>query len=215
MFTLLCDITQADLNLRDGDMSATLFLKCLQAGWGKYSEAMSFCLERLANINCWEGSHPTSWPTVYLAHSLKVKERLGIYKALQFLGDVFLQEEDEVTATSLFTVALRGSTEMDVHRSRAECMLRLGGISNKHGDFLKALELWEGARPLFERSLQAKQVQDIEARLVGIGEDIKEQHKMNLARLTELNAPVGTVEEPDKDLSEDELESEEAWLVAV
>ncbi|KAJ7694706.1 hypothetical protein B0H16DRAFT_1844977 [Mycena metata] len=67
------------------------------------------------------------------------KERLGIYKALQFLGDIFLREEDEITATSLFTLALEGFTKMDVHRSRAECKIRIGNISNKHGDFLKAL----------------------------------------------------------------------------
>ncbi|KAJ7735052.1 hypothetical protein B0H16DRAFT_1577223 [Mycena metata] len=197
-------------------MSRTLFCKCLQFGWGKYLEPVSFCLERLGDINQWEGSdHPTSWPTVYLAHSLKLKERLGIYKALQFLGDFFLQEKDEVTSISLFTLTLEGFTEMDVHRSRAECMIRIGDISNKHGDFLKALKLWEQARPLFERSSQAKSIQHINERLAGIGQDVKEQHKMTLAPLTELNAPVGMVEELDKDLSEDESENEEARLVAV
>ncbi|KAJ7035194.1 hypothetical protein C8F04DRAFT_1345746 [Mycena alexandri] len=215
MLTLACDATQADLNLREGDMSSTLFCRCLQHGWGKASEAVSFCLERLGDINRWEDSHhPTSWATVFLAHSLKAQEWLGIYKALQFLGDVSLRENDEVTATSLFTLALEGFIQMDVHRSRAECMIRLGDISNKHGDFLKALELWEQARPLFERSSQAKRVQHIDERLVGIGEDIKEQHQRNLDRLAELNAPVGMVEELDEDLSEDELENEEAQLVA-
>ncbi|KAJ7695234.1 hypothetical protein B0H16DRAFT_861110 [Mycena metata] len=90
MMTLVCDATQADLNLREGDMSSTPFRRCLQVGWGTFAEVVSFCLERLANISRWEAFHPTSWPTVYLAHSLKVKESLGIYKALQFLGDVFL-----------------------------------------------------------------------------------------------------------------------------
>ncbi|KAJ7688079.1 hypothetical protein B0H16DRAFT_1030448 [Mycena metata] len=207
------DATQADLNLREGDMSTTLFGKSLQLGWGTYSEAVSYSLERLADINRWEGSHSTSWPTIFLANSLKTKEWLGIYKALQFLGDVFLWKQDEVTATSLFTLALRGFTKMDVHRSRAECMIRLGDISNKHGDSLQALGLWEQARPLFERSSQTKGVQHIHKRLAGIGKDIKEQHKMNLSRLTELNAPTGTVEEVDEDESADELEKEEAGLV--
>ncbi|KAJ7700905.1 hypothetical protein B0H16DRAFT_1705555 [Mycena metata] len=183
MFTLLCDTIQANLNLREGDMSHTLFCKCLQLGWRMDSEI--------------------------------AKEKLGIYKALQFLGDAFLQEEDEVTATSLFTLALEGFTELDVHHSRAECMIRLGDISNRHGNVLKALELWEQARPLFERSSQAKRVQHIDERLVRISEDIKEQHKMNLARLTDLNTSVGTVEELDEDLQEDELENEAARLVAV
>ncbi|KAJ7042193.1 hypothetical protein C8F04DRAFT_1229937 [Mycena alexandri] len=147
MVTIACDTVQADLDLRDGDLSTTLFCKCLQLGWGKYSEAVSYCLERLADMNRWEGSHhPTSWPAVFLANSLKAKERLGIHKALQFLGDVFLREDDESTAISLFTLALEGFTQMDVHRSRAECMIRLGDIFSKHGDFLRALELWEIAQ---------------------------------------------------------------------
>ncbi|KAJ7828611.1 hypothetical protein B0H13DRAFT_2289961 [Mycena leptocephala] len=42
------------------------------------------------------------------------KEKLGLLKALQFLGDVFLGQDDEDTATSLYTVALNGFTQMDV-----------------------------------------------------------------------------------------------------
>ncbi|KAJ7715955.1 hypothetical protein B0H16DRAFT_1477039 [Mycena metata] len=214
MLTIACDATQADLNLREGDMSSTLFCKCLQLG--KYSEVVSYCLERLADIRRWEGSrHPTFWPAVFLAHSLKAKERLGIYKALQFLGDVFLRENDEATSISLFTLALEGFTQMDVHRSRAECMIQLGDISNKHGALLRALEFWETARPLFECSSQAKRVQHIDTRLAGIGGDVKEQYKQNLARVTELNTPTRMVEEVDVDLFEDKLKKEEVGLVAV
>ncbi|KAJ7031690.1 hypothetical protein C8F04DRAFT_676668 [Mycena alexandri] len=216
MMTIACDATQADLNLREGDRSSTLFCKCLQLGWGKSSEAVSYCLEKLADINRWEGCyHPTSWPAVFLANSLKAKERLGTYKGLQFLGDVFLRENDEATAISLFTLALEGFTQMDVHCSRAECMTRLGDISKKHGDLLKALELCETAQPLFERSSQAKRVQDIDGRLAGIGEDVRKQYRSDLARLTELNAPAGKVEEADGDLYDSELEEEEAVLVVV
>ncbi|KAJ7712372.1 hypothetical protein B0H16DRAFT_1813538 [Mycena metata] len=173
----------ADLNLRDGDMSSISFCRCLQLAWSTNSETG--------------------------------KEMLGIYKALQFLGDVSLREQDEVTATSLFTLALGGFTKMDVHRSRAECMIRLGDISNKHGDFLKALELWKQARPLFERSSQAKQVQHIDERLVGIGEDVKEQHKRYLDQLIELGTPTEMVEEVDEGLSDDGLNKEEAEAAAV
>ncbi|KAJ7018205.1 hypothetical protein C8F04DRAFT_1329177 [Mycena alexandri] len=215
MLTIACDTIQADLNLREGDLSSTLFCKCLQLGWGTYSDAVTYCLERLADINRWEGcKHPTSWPAIFLAHSLKAKEQLGIHQALQFMGDVFLKENDESTAFSLFTLALEGFTQMDVHRSRAECMIRLGDLSNKHGDLLRALELWETARRLFDRSSQAKRVQDIDERLVGIGEDVKEQHKINLAQLTELNAHTGKLEEVEEGLSEDELENKEARLIA-
>jgi TolA-binding protein len=144
----------------------------------------------------------SSWTTVFLVNSLKRKEKLGIYKALHYLGDVFLSQNDEHTAISLLTVALEGFTQMDVHRSRAECMLRLGDISKGHGDMLKAVEFWEVARPLFERSSQAKQVQYIDERVTAISEDVLEQYRNNLAHLAKLNAPSGTVEELEDDLSD-------------
>jgi hypothetical protein len=81
-------------------------------------------------------------------------------------------------------------------------MLRLGDISMGHNDPLKAVEFWERARPLFECSSQAKQVQHINERLAGISKDVLEQHRDNLARLAELNAPTGTVEELEDDLSD-------------
>ncbi|KAJ7020335.1 hypothetical protein C8F04DRAFT_1242049 [Mycena alexandri] len=187
---------QGDLNLREGDMSSLLFCECFKSGWG---EAVNYCLERLGNITRWEGSPHPSW-IVFLAHSLRGKQKLGIHKALQFLGDIFLKENDEVTASSLFSLALEGFTQMDVHRSRAECMIRLGDMSKKNGDLVTALELWETARPLFERSSQLKQVQDIDERLSGIGEHVKGQNQTNLARLTELHAPVGKVGEVEDEL---------------
>ncbi|KAJ7744907.1 hypothetical protein B0H16DRAFT_1463047 [Mycena metata] len=139
-----CDVIQADLNLREGDMSCFLFCKCLGFGWVQFNEV-----------------------------------------ALQFIGDVQIMENDEVTAVSLFTIALQAFTYMDVHHSRAECMARLGDIAKKNGDSLKALELWETSRPLFERSLQAKRVQEFEERVGGISEEVKEQHRENLAQSAE------------------------------
>jgi hypothetical protein len=88
----------------------------------------------------------------HIVHSLRLKEKLGIHKDLQFLGDIFLSHNDEATAISLYTVALEGFTQMDDHRSRTECMLLLGDLSKGYGDFLKAVKLWETAPPLFERS---------------------------------------------------------------
>jgi hypothetical protein len=130
----------------------------------------------------------SSWTVIYLVNSLQRKEKLGIYKAFQFLGDVFLSQNNEQTAISLFTVALEGFTQMDVHRSRAECILQLGDISESHGNLLKAVEFWEAARLLFERSSQAKQVQHIDESVANISEDVLKQHKNNLAYLTVLNA---------------------------
>ncbi|KAJ7794474.1 hypothetical protein B0H13DRAFT_1935214 [Mycena leptocephala] len=198
-----CDIILADLYLREGNSLAakTICERCFKLNLG-FSQITTCCLERLGDAIRWGGlEQMSSWTTVYLVHSLKRKEKPGIYNALRSLGDIFLVQHDELTAISLFTVALEGFTQMDVHRSRAECMLRLGDISKGHGDLFKAVEFWERARPLLERSSQAKQVQHINERLAGINDDVLEQHRNNLAHLAELNAPAGTMGEVEDDLS--------------
>ncbi|KAJ7925070.1 hypothetical protein B0H13DRAFT_2574415 [Mycena leptocephala] len=199
----LCDVILADLYLREGNSLAakTILKRCLKVTL--YFQVQNYCLERLGDTSCWGYLHGMwSWTTVFLVHSLKRKEKLGIHRALRSLGDIFLAQDDEHTAISLFTVALEGFTQMDVHHSRAECMLRFGDISMGHGDPLKAVELWEAARPLFEYSSQTTQVQNINERLAGISKDVLERHRNNLVRLAELNAPAGTVEELDDDLSD-------------
>jgi tetratricopeptide (TPR) repeat protein len=165
---VMCDAGLADLSLREENflLAKTLFESCLNSSFG-VNEIRSYCLERLGNTSCWGAPNWMSgWTTVFLVHSVQRREKLGIYKALQFLGDVFLAQDDEHTAINLFMVALKGFTYMDVHRSRAECMLRLGDISKEEGDLQKAVELWTTARPLFEKSSQAKQVEKIDHRLV-------------------------------------------------
>ncbi|KAJ7752657.1 hypothetical protein B0H16DRAFT_1459831 [Mycena metata] len=141
--SVVCDMVQADLNLREGDMQ---------------------------------------------------KEKLGIHKGLQFIGDIFLQENDE---------------------NRAECMICLGDISEKNGDLLNALELWEMARPLFKRSSQTKQIQAIDERMSRVDQDVKEQHQKNLAHLVTLSVPAGRVDEEDEGDSETELELDEAEVERV
>ncbi|KAJ7084126.1 hypothetical protein C8R44DRAFT_822092 [Mycena epipterygia] len=54
---------------------------------------------------------------------------------------------------------------MDVHRSRADSMLRLGDLAQKQGDMARAEGMWKKARPLFERSLQGGDVEKIDSRL--------------------------------------------------
>ncbi|KAF8198226.1 hypothetical protein K438DRAFT_1824074 [Mycena galopus ATCC 62051] len=202
----MCDSTLAALYLREGEisMAKTLFKTCFRAC--NHSEIKSYCLEQLGNTGCWGASDQmSSWTTVYLAHSVKFKEKLGINQALQFLGDIFLAQADEDTAVRVFSAALEGFTYMDVHRSRAECMLRLGDISKGHGDFLKAVELWDVARPLFERSSQTKQIEAIDERLASVGKEVLEKHRMNLACLVGINAPTGiVVEETEENISDNE-----------
>ncbi|KAJ7902459.1 hypothetical protein B0H13DRAFT_2513217 [Mycena leptocephala] len=193
-----CDIVLADLYLREGNFLAakTIFERCVK--FHGNPEIISYCLEQLGDISPWGALHQMStWTTVFLVHSLRHKENLKIHKGIQFLGDFFLAEDDEHTAISLFTVALDGFTYMDVHRSRAECLLRLGDISKGHGNLLKAVELWEMAKPLFKRSSQFKQVEQVDERLAGVRENVLEQHRTNLVHLAELDASSGHAEDLD------------------
>ncbi|KAF8192284.1 hypothetical protein K438DRAFT_865096 [Mycena galopus ATCC 62051] len=156
---------------------------------------------RLADVSQWNGlSDQSCWPTVFLAHSLKSKEKLGVHKALEFLGDVFYHEEDEQTAFTLYTIALEGFTYMDVHQSRAECMLRLGDIAKRRGDLVTAISHWETAKPLFERSSQSKHAENVDERLAEVGEDRLARYRAKFNLLAELQPPSGIGEEVHNDL---------------
>jgi tetratricopeptide (TPR) repeat protein len=185
---VMCDSISAILLLNQGNTVAAKLLleKCLESFYGHHPPMASLCLQLLSDMSCWHNvpNWQPSWPTVFLVHSLKSNQKLGIYQALQFIGDVALVQNDENTAVSLFTTALEGFTQMDVHRSRAECMLRLGDICKQNNDLTKATEHWTTARPLFEQSSQGKQVENIDKRLASVGKDVPEQHRNNLVQLT-------------------------------
>jgi hypothetical protein len=74
---------------------------------------------------------------------------------------------------------------MDVHRSRAKCMVHLGDLANKQGHASKAIGFWTTAHPLFERSLQAKDVAQIDARLSTVDKACQK----SLLQLITLSAP--------------------------
>ncbi|KAJ7824244.1 hypothetical protein B0H14DRAFT_1303232 [Mycena olivaceomarginata] len=192
---ICCDATLADLYIRENDLPAAkrLLKKCLKLVT-EHSEIKLFCFERLGNVSSWGADESTpGWTTIFLVHALKSKAKLQVYKALQFFGQMFLTHKDENTAVSLFTVALVAFTYMDVHRSRAECMIRLGDISSRRGDLLKAVELWESARPLFERSSQAMEVQCVDERLSHVGSNVLDHHRENIACLVRLDVPSGNL----------------------
>ncbi|KAF8170000.1 hypothetical protein K438DRAFT_1854597, partial [Mycena galopus ATCC 62051] len=184
-----CGTVQAVIELRDEkfDSAKAKFQECLCLSWGKNPQAENFCLEQLANIKAW----PTNmggykWPIIYLASAAKVKAKLDLHKALLFLGDVVSANHDENSAANLYQVALAGFTQMDVHRSRAQCMLRLGDLASKHGCTSEAISFWEAARPLFERASQTEDVAQIDSRLATWEKD----HHKALVKLETLHAPI-------------------------
>ncbi|KAJ7491315.1 hypothetical protein B0H11DRAFT_2399731 [Mycena galericulata] len=165
-----CQLLQAELHLREGAtvIAKPLFQKCLQWSWTIDAEVLHYCLEKMSDINKCSPMdfHWSSMCTViYVAVANKAHNKLGLHKALRCLGDVFLHNGDASTAESLFNVALEGFTYMDVHCCRADCMLRLGDLAQQQGNMTRAKELWRKARPLFEWSLQAKEMAKIDSRL--------------------------------------------------
>ncbi|KAJ7103912.1 hypothetical protein C8R44DRAFT_808351 [Mycena epipterygia] len=84
---------------------------------------------------------------------------------------------------------------MDVHRGRADCMLRLGDIAMHRGDFVKATELWKEARPLFERSSQKKDMAQINTRLTSVDQVMLDTQKKTLVLLGKLEAPTTSLDE--------------------
>ncbi|KAF8171447.1 hypothetical protein K438DRAFT_1852867 [Mycena galopus ATCC 62051] len=184
-----CSTVQAMLELRDEkfDSAKAKFQECLCLSWGNNTEVRNLCLEQLANISAWPVKMwEYKWSIIYLASAAKVKDKLDLHKALFFLGDTFIADNDEKSATNLYQVALAGFTQMDVHRSRAQCMLCLGDLASKHGCTPEAITYWEAARPLFERTLQTKDVAQIDSRLATWEKD----HHQALVKLKTLHAPI-------------------------
>ncbi|KAJ7734805.1 hypothetical protein B0H16DRAFT_1766878 [Mycena metata] len=186
--TVYCDMISADVDLRKGNktLARTLFQDCLKSAWAKDAQEVTYCLERLADVSKWpiEFHVEAKWPMVYLCYARMAREKLAFYKALLFIGDLFI-DVDQVTAQSLFIVALEGFTFMNVHHSRAQCMLRLGDLAQKKGETTEAVKFWQLARPLFERSSQAQDVTTIDTRLTTVKD--KGHHKP-FAYLTTLHA---------------------------
>ncbi|KAJ7462859.1 hypothetical protein FB451DRAFT_1494894 [Mycena latifolia] len=195
---IYCNIQLGKLHLREGEiLTANCILQTgLKSTWGNDAQGALLCMESFANIKSWPESDfrwASGWAVVYLGYAKKLGNKIALHQALQFLGDVFQAEGDSSTSSSLFTVALEGFTWMDIHRSRAECMLRLGDLGKGHGEVVKAIELWKTARPLFERSSQLKQVTQIDERLAATPNNVLEETTDSLTYHGQLNAPIAAV----------------------
>ncbi|KAF8197784.1 hypothetical protein K438DRAFT_1759905 [Mycena galopus ATCC 62051] len=189
----ICERIQATLELRGGEFETAelKFHACLRSIQGKESQTESDCLEQLANFQAWPASHwHYKWPIIYLVHAYKAEQRLPIHKGLLFLGNVFSANHDEEMAANLYQAALEGFTQMDVHHSRAKGMLCLGDLADKAGHTSEAINLRKSARPLFERSLQTKDVAQIDSRLA----TVEMAHQKALVQLKTLHAPVQSME---------------------
>jgi tetratricopeptide (TPR) repeat protein len=188
-----CDRLTADLHLLQGKFSvAREFETCLLSyQQSQDAEGIELVLKRLADIQYGIHSHRTTWKwtIILLAHALATKSRGAIAKALRCIGDL-LVEDDENTSLSLFSAALDAFTFMDVHRDRADCMVRIAAIFEHRGEIENAVDLLQKARPLYARSSQTQEIFKIDAKLQSVT-PIVENHETRRQRLAELNVPVG------------------------
>ncbi|KAJ6473010.1 hypothetical protein C8R45DRAFT_1103609 [Mycena sanguinolenta] len=144
------EMTLAELKLREGGLLAAKdrFKKCLHWSWARDAQVSSSRLEKMADISSW-GPIDYEWAAtsgiIYLAFAQKMKQKLGLYKSLCSLRSIFLSNREELTAESLFTVALEAFTKMNVHHWRARCMVHLGDIAMHQGAIFKAERQWRVA----------------------------------------------------------------------
>ncbi|KAJ7123522.1 hypothetical protein C8R44DRAFT_917625 [Mycena epipterygia] len=177
-----CDISLGQLHLRDRESCAAklIFQQYFNSDFKNDPQAALTCLESLADTSQWPACDfewASRWTVVYLLYANGKQNKWALHKALQLLGDVFLTHGDLNTSHSLFTVALEAFTYMDIHRSRAECMLGLGDIARHRGDLVQAQDLWKEARPLFEQSSQAKKMAQIDTRLALVEQEVSDTHQ--------------------------------------
>ncbi|KAJ7018451.1 hypothetical protein C8F04DRAFT_1198983 [Mycena alexandri] len=181
----ICQAIQVEHELRNNKNVVTSTLKttlekCLRWSWTGDPQLTLYSLQRMGDSALWPSvdfQWAATYAFLYLAFASKKQEKLALYKAIRYLGDLFLADSDENTAESIFVTALDGFTSMDVHRGRAECMIRLGDLAKNRGDLVKAKEFWSTAQPLFKRSLQGQAVAQIDNKLAAL-EQKRSYHQM-------------------------------------
>ncbi|KAJ6591297.1 hypothetical protein DFH09DRAFT_1139222 [Mycena vulgaris] len=156
-WTVMCDIDTADVSHRLGDLAGAnqMYIQCLTLMRGQHAETTNECFQKLG-----DNSHAQSqidsafqYYVLHLALSRRMEDYDNTHQALRRIGDIFLRRGDDETARSLFTLCLDGFTLMDIHKGRADCLLRLGDLA-KGEDGIDAAAFWEQALPLYERSSQ-------------------------------------------------------------
>ncbi|KAK6977219.1 ATPase-AAA-core domain-containing protein [Favolaschia claudopus] len=170
------EMVSAYLSQREGNYAyaQSVLATYFHEFFGNNAEYALYANERLADLERWEAEYFDKtfvWAMIYLSYTIKLKNKLALNKALACIGQIYLAQCDLETAHNLFTVALKGFTQMGVHHDRARCLLYIGNIAEQEGNVGKATEVWTRARPLFEKSLQAKDVDKLDAKLANMVEE--------------------------------------------
>jgi hypothetical protein len=189
----------AELRLRDGAIGPAnaMFEKCFACSLDIPTQLAVLCAERLGDLSTGMNGISTTfrWGGIFLSLALKYRDKRHTMQAFRCLGQIFSAQGDDETALSLFNVALDGFTFMDIHRWRADCMVRIADILNSRGEVMKAVVLWKAARPLFEMSSQLKDIIKLDAKLVEVDSAVLVEYDENLQHLAELCVSGSTLEE--------------------
>jgi hypothetical protein len=79
---------------------------------------------------------------------MTTSNRVTTTKALRCIGDLLMIDGDNDAALSLFMAALDSFTSMDIHRGRADCMVRMAAIFERHREIRKTVDLLQGTPTL-------------------------------------------------------------------
>ncbi|KAJ7257690.1 hypothetical protein C8J57DRAFT_1647393 [Mycena rebaudengoi] len=167
---LCCDTLTANIHLRQGNIQVArqTLDKCLtSAQKEKDAEITEHCLLLLADIQHGLSSYQETekWAMIYLAFGMTTVNRVTTTKALRCIGDLLMIDGDNDVALSLFMAALDSFTSMDIHRDRADCMVRMAAIFEQRTEIGKTVNLLQRARSLYERSSQEKEIIKIDTKL--------------------------------------------------
>jgi hypothetical protein len=164
-----CSMMAAKINLLRGDTETArvAFLECISKSRGIYPDIVRDSLAALADpAHKMNGLMDTfHWAVVYFASAQKDEKPADRLEALRRLADIHIMMGDDETALHLFQAALEGGTKMEIHRLRAECMVRIGDIMLRRRETMQAMDMWEAAHPLFIRSSRRKDAALVKQRI--------------------------------------------------
>ncbi|KAJ7115460.1 hypothetical protein C8R44DRAFT_984139 [Mycena epipterygia] len=151
----ICDKVVADFFLAKGRTldAEKIYAKCLRAFRGEAADFFAVCVLKLGDINLMLHNirSATRWAVLNLAHGKTTGSASILSWALRLLGDIFQADADDETSSALFQVALEEFNRMDIHRGKAECLLRLAEIAQKRGEG-GAMDFFMQARREFVKS---------------------------------------------------------------
>jgi tetratricopeptide (TPR) repeat protein len=205
---LCCDTLTANIHLRQRNikLARQTLDKCLaSAQKERDAEITHYCLLLLADIQHGLSSYRETerWALISLAFGMTTTNRVTTTKALQCIGDLLVIDGDHDTALNLFTAALDSFTSMDIHRGRADCMVRIAAIFEQRREIRKTVELLQRAHQLYKRSSQENEIIKIDTKLHAMAA-VPKDDEAPLQRLAHLNVPVRDLGGPEvAELDED------------